>query len=456
MSLRVAAVALSALLASGVAYADRDTTRRDEQRPQAALFLFSGEQFSGDVRQIFEPMPALPDRDFNDRTRSVAVIEGQWELCEHADFTGLCVFVRDDVEDLAAFGLSRRVSSARPIYEYTEARHGLLFSRDREGRIRYAEADTHDERTYRRGYASETRLNVYHYGYSPQYRRQGYYDPLFGYDPYGFGYGRSNYYRHGHYYDPFNDPWRSERRYYGARNGAVTLFQHSNGNGIQLGLNASLEDLRRYRLNDTISSLYVREGQWEVCSDAYFGGECRIVDASNGVINLSGFNDRVSSVRRVDGGTTTPQPRPDRPGRRGHQEDVSGVVPGSFGGSNSDRIVIDTAPDYSGVTRPTPDAPVYDVPAREPEIAPQDIAQPVRRGGGGARRVPDLGGGRASDPQPVFEAPRDFPTQPVYEAPTSSYDPPAPSYEPPPRFDPPPSIPDRPSPTQPDFDRALD
>jgi hypothetical protein len=45
---------------------------------------------------------------FNDRARSVAVLAGQWEVCQHSDFTGRCVFLRYDVPDLAWYGHGRR------------------------------------------------------------------------------------------------------------------------------------------------------------------------------------------------------------------------------------------------------------------------------------------------------------------------------------------------------------
>jgi hypothetical protein len=63
----------------------------------AGLMLFSGEDFRGEVREVFEPVYSLNEFYFNDRAQSVAVLSGAWELCEHSDFTGRCVFIRGDV-----------------------------------------------------------------------------------------------------------------------------------------------------------------------------------------------------------------------------------------------------------------------------------------------------------------------------------------------------------------------
>lgn len=158
----------------------------DDGQPPAAIALFTSENFYGDVREAFDPFASMHDLAFNDRARSVAVLAGQWELCEHANFTGRCVFIREDVADLGWFGLNGRVSSIRPIFDYTEAQHGLMFTRDNNGYIRYAHNEAYGYDTWNYGYSSSVRISVQHYGYSPDYWRFGYYDPRWGYDPYGF------------------------------------------------------------------------------------------------------------------------------------------------------------------------------------------------------------------------------------------------------------------------------
>jgi hypothetical protein len=181
----VAALAVPAFFSGPEALAQR----YDDDDYPAAIALFSEENFYGDIRDVFDPFVTLKDIGFNDKARSVAVFAGQWELCEHRNFTGRCVFITEDVSDLGWFGLAGRVTAVRPIYEYTEARHGLMFSRDKYGYIRYANNEVYGYDTWNYGYASSWGISVSHFGYSSDYYRYGYYDPQWGYDPYGFAWG---------------------------------------------------------------------------------------------------------------------------------------------------------------------------------------------------------------------------------------------------------------------------
>ncbi len=214
-----AALAIPLALAAPGAVAERGsvTQRWSVDDYPAGIALFSERDFYGTVREVFDPFESLHDISFNDEARSVAVLSGQWELCEHRDFTGLCVFVREDVDDLGWFGLSRRISSVRPVLDYTEAAHGLLFTRDRYGYIRYAHGERWGDDDWRYGYRRGWRPDIYHFGFSRNYRRYGYYDPAWGYDPYGFAWGPRGHRRYWHrhyiyhprpvYINPYWNDW---------------------------------------------------------------------------------------------------------------------------------------------------------------------------------------------------------------------------------------------------------
>ena len=365
------------------------------------LILYSGENFSGEVREIYDPIYALPDLRFNDRARSVAVLSGQWEVCEHSDFTGRCVFLRYDVPDLGWFGLSREISSVRPVYEYTEAEHGLMFVRDRNGYIRYADNARYGYDNYSYGYGVSTRIQVYHYGYSPDYRRYGYYDPRLGYDPYGFGWhgGYGGYYNTSSYYRRERPPLRG---HYGARDGAVTLYVDSNGRGPSFGLNREIRDLSRYRFNDNVSSISIRSGRWEVCEHANFQGRCQIIDASVDKLNGFRLNDNISSIRPVGGSGDARWDRRDR-GDRDGRRDSRGDGPRD--GSRDGRRDGDTRRDG----RPGGGLPPALANARSAAAAPAGTApapgaatSPVTRRTGEVRqdrrREPALAGGLPNTP----------------------------------------------------------
>ena len=272
----------------------------DHQAPQESfgLILYSGKNYTGEVREVFEPAFSLNEYYFNDDARSVGVISGAWEICEHSDFTGRCILVRHDVPDLDWYGLSRELSSVRPIYEYTEAEHGLMFHRDRYGNIQYADR-YYGGSDYAYGYSTSYTYNYYHYGYSPSYVSHGYYNPSFGYGPYGFAYTR-------HGYNPaYRKRYRARRHarplrgHYGAKNGAVTLYTDSYGRGASLGLNRGISNLSDFRFNDNVSSLTIKRGKWQVCEHANFRGRCQIVDASVDRLNGIRLNDNISSIRPV-------------------------------------------------------------------------------------------------------------------------------------------------------------
>ncbi len=152
----------------------------------AGIALFSGPNFTGEVREAFDIFASMHDLAFNDRARSVAVLAGQWELCEHRDFTGRCMFIREDVADLRWYGLAGRISSIRPVFEYTEAEHGLLFIRDHRGYIRYVHDEYWADQYWSHGYARSRTVTIHHYGFGQDYWRHGFYDPHWGFGPYGF------------------------------------------------------------------------------------------------------------------------------------------------------------------------------------------------------------------------------------------------------------------------------
>lgn len=55
------------------------------------LTLFSDSNFHGNHVTLQRAAPNLRDVGFNDRTSSVVVQSGVWQLCEHANFDGRCI-----------------------------------------------------------------------------------------------------------------------------------------------------------------------------------------------------------------------------------------------------------------------------------------------------------------------------------------------------------------------------
>ncbi|KCZ55831.1 hypothetical protein HY29_10735 [Hyphomonas beringensis] len=111
---------------------------------------------------------------------------------------------------------------------------------------------------------------------------------------------------------------------YGARGhgGGIVLHADARFSGESIRLKGAEPDLSRFHFNDRVSSISLRSGAWEVCTDANFRGRCEIIDADVARLNAYRLNDNISSVRPVSrrgDWRDRPDHRGDwRGGRRGH------------------------------------------------------------------------------------------------------------------------------------------
>ncbi|UMR33129.1 beta/gamma crystallin family protein [Massilia sp. MB5] len=70
---------------------DRDRDRDRDRQQLAPVELFTDSRFEGPSVSVRSNVRTLVDLNFNDRVSSLIISEGQWELCEHADYRGECV-----------------------------------------------------------------------------------------------------------------------------------------------------------------------------------------------------------------------------------------------------------------------------------------------------------------------------------------------------------------------------
>jgi hypothetical protein len=90
--------------------------------------------------------------------------------------------------------------------------------------------------------------------------------------------------------------------------GEITLYEHRDFRGDSLTLHRGAPNLERSGLSDSASSLVVRDGVWEVCTDAYFRGSCAQLQPGE-YRRLDGpLNDRISSVREMVATTAVAPP----------------------------------------------------------------------------------------------------------------------------------------------------
>jgi hypothetical protein len=82
--------------------------------------------------------------------------------------------------------------------------------------------------------------------------------------------------------------------------GEITLFENPAFGGRRIVLSAAVPNFDRGSFNDRASSMIIRSGYWEVCTDAYFQGRCSRFGPGQ-YRTLGGLSDSISSVREVAG-----------------------------------------------------------------------------------------------------------------------------------------------------------
>jgi len=81
----------------------------------------------------------------------------------------------------------------------------------------------------------------------------------------------------------------------------IILFEHANFEGSARALSRSVDNFESIGFNDTVSSIIVLRGNWLLCTDAYFRGDCRVFGPGEYRNMPSSLNDRFSSARQMDG-----------------------------------------------------------------------------------------------------------------------------------------------------------
>ncbi|MCC7033293.1 MAG: hypothetical protein IT179_10725 [Acidobacteria bacterium] len=79
-----------------------------------SITLYRGSGYTGEQRVITSAVSDLRSFGFDNAAQSVRVNGGPWQLCEDTRFRD-CRTVTSDLANLSSIGLSRRVSSARPV-----------------------------------------------------------------------------------------------------------------------------------------------------------------------------------------------------------------------------------------------------------------------------------------------------------------------------------------------------
>lgn len=263
-------------LTAGIAHADHPF------RQNGKLYMFDGERFSGQSVEISGGMNRLSPASFNDRAASIDFRGPGWLLCDDVNFEGACLVAREPIRDLDKFGLGDKISSVRPLSPSNPYPHGTIFGVDWDGDVVFYDVDLFGNLSQMSPY------DAWGYGYGDGYQSGAYGD-------YG-RYGQYNPYNPRYDYDPYD--WTGYR---GPRNADIVIYRDANFRGSAYGLKNDVWNLGDLYFNDHVSSIEVRRGTWEICTNSNFRGRCQVIDASVSRLSSLYFNDKISSIRRLGG-----------------------------------------------------------------------------------------------------------------------------------------------------------
>lgn len=125
----------------------------------------------------------------------------------------------------------------------------------------------------------------------------------------------------------------------GPRSYDIAFFADTNFKGPFLGFDQGEASLDQFRFNDTAGSVLINRGDWLVCANNDYRGQCEFLDASVSDLGTVGLNNKISSFRKYDVRREGPWYKPVYP--------PPGGGPGS-GGVRGEQTMFFPAPTYRG------------------------------------------------------------------------------------------------------------
>ena len=293
--------------------------------------LFGQPNFAGRRARIDRDASNFTPMGFNDRASSLIVSGGSWEMCTDADFAGTCRTFAPGRYPSLGYGLTKAISSARPVrlQEAPPVVHGggwnrgrrdearmdnpvVLFSNDgNAGRSIAISGDIADLAAANFNDVAQSMVieNGYWEFCSDSYYRgqcrvlgPGQYARL---EP---GLYRSvssvrpaSRERRMEQRAEQRDERRDEQRRDNERDEGsdLQLFTGVNFSGNRYSLQQDLPNFVDGGFNDRIGSVIINAGQWEMCVDAGFRGRCTVFGPGR-YAALGGLTNQFSSVRRIN------------------------------------------------------------------------------------------------------------------------------------------------------------
>ena len=263
----------------------------------AQITLYEHSGFRGQSVTIDRPTGNLDRFGFNNRTSSVVIHGGFWELCTNPGFIGQCA-VLPPGRHASLSGMNDGVMSVRPAggegsagYPPPQSGGQITFHERRDFRGAAVAANGPVDNLDRSGLNNRASSVVV---------SSGSWEVC---DGPGFS-GRCAVLRPGRY--PSLNEIGLNNRISSARPaghvtarpgvGQVTLYEHSNFRGRNVTVDRRAERLEGFR--NAASSAVIAGGSWELCDRREFGGRCVVLGPGRyPSLGSMGMNDNVSSLR---------------------------------------------------------------------------------------------------------------------------------------------------------------
>ncbi|MDP1533312.1 MAG: beta/gamma crystallin-related protein, partial [Rubrivivax sp.] len=277
--------------------------------------FFAREDFAGRSYSTGNAVPDLRGNRFDDRTSSIVVTGGTWQVCADPGYAGTCALLRPGrYPTLANFGFENRISSARavastavpPAPPATPAQQIVFFEHEGlRGGALTATAAIADFR----GTGLDNRASSVVVASAAWEVCQGT----------GFT-GPCVILRPGTYASlkemGMNERISSARVYQAPPApppvlvGQISLYEADGYQGRNHTSEAAVADMRRVGFDDRASSVVVRGNQaWEVCEDLSFSGRCVLLQPGDyPSLSAMGMNNRITSMRMVATGAQPQRP----------------------------------------------------------------------------------------------------------------------------------------------------
>jgi len=287
-------IALASLATAGLA----------SQAAAQEIVLYEHANFSGRSVVVSGPVGNLTRNNFNDRTSSLRVSSGIWELCVHDNFRGECITYNGDEANLGRF--NDQYTSLRPVNpggnDYDGDGRG-----GRRGDLTLYSGPNYTGRsvTLSRGETDFSRIGFNDTAQSIRYdgRRSwrvcqhanfgGACLEVNGDMPSLAGLTRQI---------SSAEPDQGTRRGGNRPRSGLWLYDGVDFEGQRVDIQNDIADLSSVGFNDRADSLSIARGEaWELCEHSNYRGRCEVFegDRVDGLARLN-FRNTISSARRVD------------------------------------------------------------------------------------------------------------------------------------------------------------